>query len=71
MILPHPLCYTLYTLIVYPIANSFSEIVAGHPADDTAENTANDCADGGERLRDARCSLVIVHQNSFLSAWFS
>jgi len=41
VVLPHTLCDTLYTLIVYPIANSFSKIVAGHPADDAAENTTN------------------------------
>ena len=44
----------LYTSIVYPIANSFSKIVAGHPADDAAENTADDSTNGCERPRDCR-----------------
>ena len=45
--------------------------MAGYPADDAAENAADDSANGGERPRDTRCSLVIVHQNPFPFACFS
>ena len=36
-------------MMVYPITNSFSKIVAGHPADDAADNATNDSTNGGER----------------------
>ena len=58
-------------MMVYPITNSFSKIVAGHPADDATENAADDSANGGKRVRDTRCGLVIVHQNPFPFACFS
>ena len=35
-------------MMVYPITNSFSKIVAGHPADNAADNAANDSTNSGK-----------------------
>ena len=53
------------------VPRSFSQVVPDHSSDEAADDTANDCADGGKGPRDTRCSLVIVHQNPFPFACFS